>query len=78
MPRYFFHVRDGGTTIHSEGVDLPDQISAREEAIRTCGEMLREVPASVWSGIPWSLWVTDQPDGAGERLFTLNVFVTAE
>jgi hypothetical protein len=78
MPHYFFHVRDGGTTIDSEGVELPDQISAREEAIRTCGEMLREMPASVWSGIPWSLWVTNEADGAGERLFTLNVFATAE
>ena len=78
MPRYFFHVREETTTFDSEGVDLPDQISARKEALRTCGELIREVPASVCSGIPWSLWVTDQPDGSGERLFTVTVSATAK
>jgi hypothetical protein len=65
------------TTFDGEGVDLPNQISAREEALRACGEMIREVPASICSGIPWSLWVTDQPDGKGETLFTITVSATA-
>jgi hypothetical protein len=51
---------------------------AREEALRTCGEIIREMPASIWSSIPWTLWVTEQPDGSGETLFTINVSATAK
>src|SRR5947209_20348440 len=63
--RLFFHVHDGTTILDDEGTDFPDVNAARDEAIRTCGEMVREVPAIIQSGggDVWRLWVTDQPDG---------------
>ncbi|CCM75127.1 DUF6894 family protein [Rhizobium mesoamericanum] len=43
MTRYFFHVRDGDDLVEdTEGVELWDSTSAREEAIRAAREMLAE------------------------------------
>jgi hypothetical protein len=41
MPRYYFHVREGGT-LHrdEEGQDLPDAEAARKEAISAAREIL--------------------------------------
>jgi Domain of unknown function (DUF6894) len=43
MPRYYFHVNDDD----DEGVELPDDATAREEAREAFGAMIREggVPA---------------------------------
>ena len=73
MSLYFFHVQNGSTTLDDEGLDFPDLDSARREAICACGELLREVPAVIWNGDTLHLWVTDQPDGAGNTLFSLNI-----
>jgi hypothetical protein len=73
MSLFFFHVRDGSTTVDGEGVDLPDLDSARREAIVACGEILRDVPAAIWNGHTLLLWVTDRPHGQGNTLFSLNV-----
>ncbi len=44
MPRFFFHVRNGGGDIghDTEGQELPDLDAARREAINTNREMLGE------------------------------------
>ena len=69
MPRYFFHVRDG-FSLHDEiGTELPDIYTAQSEAIRTSGEMLRDMGARFWDGTGWSLTVTDE---AGTILFVLR------
>jgi hypothetical protein len=48
MPRYFFHVDDGGSVIHvDEGVVLFDLDDARLKAIRTFGEMGRSGNSSM-------------------------------
>jgi hypothetical protein len=73
MSLYFFHVQDGSTTLDAEGLDFPDLDSARYEAICACGELLREVPPAIWKGETLHFWVTDQPDGAGNTLFSLNI-----
>ena len=73
MPLYFFHVRNGSTTLDSEGVEFPDIDSARREAVCTCGEILREVPTAIWNGDTLRLWVTDRPGGKGNTLFSLDV-----
>ena len=73
MSLYFFHVQDGSTTVDTAGVDFPDLDSARREAICACGEILRDVPAAIWNGDMLRVWVTDQPDGQGNTLFSLNV-----
>ena len=69
MPRYFFHVHDGTSTKDAIGTDLPDIFAAQEEAIRTSGELLREMGGKFWDGAEWSLEVTDEN---GRLLFTLR------
>jgi hypothetical protein len=50
--------------------------AARDEAVRTSGEILRDGAAShLWSGKPWRMWVT-QADGGGKTLFTLTFHAT--
>lgn len=74
MPRYFFHVHDGTASRDTEGTQLADIYAAQEEAIRTSGELLREIGGKFWNGEEWSLEVTDE---AGRVLFTLR-FVAKE
>jgi hypothetical protein len=73
MSRFFFHVRNGSTMFDGDGVEFPNVASARREAIVACGELLRDVPAAVWNGGSLRLWVTDQPDGQGNTVYSLNV-----
>jgi hypothetical protein len=73
MPRYFFHLQDRKTILDDEGVDLPDVDAAGEEAIRACGDMLRDMPRALYNGDPICLWVSNQPDGKGRKLFMLTV-----
>ena len=73
MPKYYFHLKDGHTELDEDGTELADLKAARREAVKFSGEVLREGPGdSLWMGEPWRLWVTDQPNGAGTTLFTLN------
>ena len=55
MPRYFFHVHDGASSLDQEGTELPDIYTAQAEAIRTSGEILRDrapssgtAPSGAW------------------------------
>jgi hypothetical protein len=77
MPRYFFNIDDGHTTIDNEGSEHPDLQSARQEALLTSSETLRDGGGPhLWSGKPWRLWVTDQPGGVGQTFFTLRFSAT--
>jgi hypothetical protein len=69
MPRYFFHVHDGTSTLDTEGTELFDIFQAQEEAIRLSGALLSELGGKFWDGEDWSLEVTDE---AGRGLFTLR------
>ena len=69
MPRYFFHVHDGTSTRDIVGTELPDIFAAQDEAIRTSGELLREMGGKFWDGTEWSLEVTDE---AGRVFFRLR------
>lgn len=60
MPRYFFHVRDGTTILDTEGTELPDIYTAQEQAIRTSGEILRDMGARFWDGTEWRMEVNDE------------------
>jgi hypothetical protein len=73
MPRYFFHTHNGVTVLDDRGLEFPNFRAARDEAIRTCGEMLRQIPSAINNGDPFQLWVTDQPEGKGKKLLTLTV-----
>ena len=48
MPRYFFHVYDGYSSLDQDGTELPDIYTAQAEAIRTSGEILRDIGAQFW------------------------------
>ncbi len=45
MPRYVFDVHDGLDIPDEQGVDLPDLRTARIEAMRLSGALLRDHPA---------------------------------
>ena len=69
MPRYFFHVTDGHSERDTEGTELPDIYTAQDQAIRTSGELLRDMGGEFWNGTEWKLEVTDEQ---GRILLTLR------
>ncbi len=69
MPRYFFHMQDGGAFRDEDGVVLPDTLAARVEASRALGQLLSEHPAEVWRDERFFVTVTDE---AGLILFTID------
>ena len=73
MSRYYFHVKDGHVSLDDEGMELPTLGAARDFAIQHSGKILRDGASSaLWSGTPWSMWVTDAPNGGGTTFFTLR------
>ncbi len=69
MPRYFFNVYDGYSSLDQDGTELPDIYTAQNEAIRLSGEILREEGGKFWNGTEWKLEVTDV---SGAVLFVLQ------
>jgi hypothetical protein len=59
MPRYFFHTQTETRTSDDEGLELANDICARREAVRTCGEMMRDAPEGFWGTRPWVVTVTN-------------------
>ena len=71
--RYYFHVQDGEALLDGEGMELSSTEAIREEAIQSSGELLKGANGpNFWSGEPWRLWVTDQPNGEGNTVLTLT------
>ncbi len=60
MPRYFFHVRDSGEYLDTDGVVLAGPAEARAEAVRASGEMLRDIGGRFWDSGEWRMWVVDE------------------
>jgi hypothetical protein len=69
MPRYFFDVSHQSSHPDTEGSELPDLQAAHAQAIRLCGEMIREMDSSFWETPLWQLRVTNQ---SRRLLFTLT------
>ena len=69
MPRYFFNLYDGYTSLDEDGTELPDFYTAQAEAIRMSGEILRDMGAKFWNGTEWRLEVAD---AGGRVLFILR------
>jgi hypothetical protein len=70
MPHYFFHVGDTLGGLDYEGQTLPDDNTARIEAARTMGELLRDKAGEFWSAGEMKLTVTDR---TGLVLFVLDL-----
>lgn len=73
MPLYFFNVYDGYSTIDMEGTELHDWRSARREAIRLTGHILRDEAGRLMPDKEWKMEVTD---AAGSILFKLDFSFT--
>jgi hypothetical protein len=70
--RYFFHVKDDAAVLDEEGFEFADFNDVKAEALQTAVEMIRDIRGpNFWSGEPWKLWVTDQPQGGGNTLLML-------
>jgi hypothetical protein len=70
MLRYYFHVRDGRTSIDTEGTEFASLEDARVDAVRLAGAMLTDHAPIFWKEHDWELQVTD---AANLTVFTLSV-----
>ena len=59
MALFYFHTQTDTRFTDIDGVECVDRKAARLEAIRTCGEMVKDSPAGFWGSRPWSVTVTD-------------------
>ncbi len=63
MPRYFFHVRDGGELIEDpDGVECPDADAARVEAIGAARDIMADRARKGLDVSHWAFKITD-PSG---------------
>jgi hypothetical protein len=61
MPKYFFVVRQRGRILdHSDGIDLPDIDAVQVEAIKSTGELLRDLNSPIEWGSEWRMEVADE------------------
>ena len=70
MPRFFFHVEDGGFNCDREGTELTDDAAARVEAVRLARQLLSARPQALWEENRWRLLV--EPS-SGPALFGLEI-----
>lgn len=73
MPRYFFHVCDGGSYEDLQGTELPNLEAARKEAVRFSGALLIDHSTEFWNTGQWQMRVTDD---ANLTLFQLTFYAT--
>lgn len=71
MPRYFFVFRQGDqTSDHSDGIEFPDIGAVQLEAVKSIGEILRDLNDPLEAGSEWRMEVVDE---ARKPLFSLRV-----
>jgi hypothetical protein len=69
--RYYFHVRiEGDLILDDEGIELENDELAREEAIKSAAELMREYPQNVKRASPQSISVADE---TGRELFIVPI-----
>lgn len=72
MPRFYFNVLDGKSGLDALGTNLPDSHTARIEAVRLAGEILRDEAQHIVNYDDWRLEVTDR---RGLVLFQMAVLL---
>ena len=70
MNRYFFHIRDGQTSLDETGSECGSIEDVRIQALQMTGETLRHLGPKFWEHSSWTMWVTD---GSGETVLTLQL-----
>jgi hypothetical protein len=73
MPRYYFNVDDGDSTLDTEGCEIETLAKAKCEAVKLAGRIICGAAAKFWDRAQWSMTVTD---GGGLTLFTLDLMGT--
>ena len=72
--RYYFNIKDGIEVLDDKGLEFEELDSVRTEAVHSASDMLKGLEGEhFWSGEPWVLWVTDQPNGGGNTVMTLTL-----
>ena len=74
MPKYFFNTADGVREVDTEGVHFPDDIAAREEAVRFAGDVVRDNPELLDETESFIVEVLNEKR---ELLFTVSTKVSA-
>ena len=72
-PRYHFNVYDGRRLLDEEGTVLPDIRRARQAALATAGELIRDSAKRSKIDEEWRMEVTD---GTGLLLFRLDFVIS--
>ena len=71
--RCYFNFQDGATFFDNEGTVCPTFEDAKTVALQCSFDVLPGPKTDAfWSGEPWRLWVTDQPNGGGRTVLTLT------
>lgn len=73
MPRYHFHCADGSRQYDPEGTVLASDETARQEAIKFAGSVLKDDPDGIWQAGQWRVEVTDDDDALLFTVITLVV-----
>ena len=77
MPRYFFHVHDGGSVPDDLGLNLPDIRAARIAAIELSREILSSEIIGPFHNRPcWRIEVSNSPELTSLPLFVIHFSVT--
>jgi hypothetical protein len=74
MPRYFFHTEDGECLHDEDGTELPDQMTARNEALFRLANWVKRDPAKFSED--WALSVT-VADDRGLILYIIDLSAVA-
>lgn len=72
MPQYFFHIYNGSAHPDTEGTELSGLEEARQEAVQTAGEIIREGGIKSWKNLDWHMEVVD---AAGQPVLWLRFSV---
>ena len=76
MPRYYFHLTDGKQVVKShEGLELPGNAAAREEAVRLARELKQE---TVSPGRKWDDWFVTIVDQHGKQVDSVPIAAVPE
>lgn len=73
MPRFHFHQHGGSEHPDEDGAELPDLATAKDIALRSLLEMVREHERAFWASGSWRMTVTDD---LGSRLLCLELTAT--
>jgi hypothetical protein len=68
VPRYFFRFRDGGELDDQYGIELADEVAAREEAILGARSIMSDCVKKGRLGLSATISATDE---SGKSLFVL-------